>query len=63
VEKKIGGIAIDRVKFTALHPALKRHLVRSALQQYLGDLSPYISRISLRPCPGRWGRGSLCRAV
>jgi len=32
------GIAIDRSEFSHLHPALKRHLVRSALQRLLGDL-------------------------
>lgn len=32
------GIAIDRAEFSSLHPALKRHLVRSALQRLLGDL-------------------------
>ncbi len=32
------GIAIDRSEFSSLHPALKRHLIRSALQRLLGDL-------------------------
>jgi tRNA(Ile)-lysidine synthase len=32
------GIAIDRAQFSLLHPALKRHLVRSALQRLLGEL-------------------------
>ena len=32
------GIAIDREGFLKLHPALRRHLVRSALQRLLGDL-------------------------
>jgi len=32
------GIAIDREGFAKLHPALRRHLVRSALQRLLGDL-------------------------
>ncbi len=32
------GIAIDRAEFSRLHPALRRHLVRSALQHLLGDL-------------------------
>jgi tRNA(Ile)-lysidine synthase len=32
------GIAIDRSVFSSLHPALKRHLIRSALQRLLGDL-------------------------
>jgi len=33
------GVAIDRAEFSRLHPALKRHLVRSALQRLLGELS------------------------
>jgi tRNA(Ile)-lysidine synthase len=33
-----GGIAIDRAEFSKLHLALKRHLVRSALQRLLGEL-------------------------
>jgi tRNA(Ile)-lysidine synthase len=32
------GVAIDRAEFSRLHPALKRHLVRSALQRLLGEL-------------------------
>lgn len=32
------GIAIDRAEFSQLHPALKRHLIRSAIQRLLGDL-------------------------
>jgi tRNA(Ile)-lysidine synthase len=32
------GIAIDRAEFSRLQPALKRHLVRSALQRLLGEL-------------------------
>ncbi len=32
------GVAIDRAGFAALHPSLRRHLVRSALQRLLGDL-------------------------
>ena len=32
------GIAIDREGFSKLHPALKRHLIRSALLRLLGDL-------------------------
>jgi tRNA(Ile)-lysidine synthase len=36
--KQSEGIAIDRAEFSRLHPALKRHLVRSALQRLLGDL-------------------------
>lgn len=32
------GVAIDRTKFSQLNPALKSHLVRSALQRLLGDL-------------------------
>ena len=33
------GIAIDRAEFSSLRPALKRHLIRSALQRLLGDLT------------------------
>jgi tRNA(Ile)-lysidine synthase len=33
-----GGIAIDRAEFSRLHPALKRHFVRSTLQRLLGEL-------------------------
>lgn len=32
------GVAIDRAEFSRLQPALKRHLVRSALQRLLGEL-------------------------
>jgi tRNA(Ile)-lysidine synthase len=32
------GISIDRAKFAGLHPSLRRHLLRSALQRLLGDL-------------------------
>ena len=32
------GIAIDRAEFSKLHLALRRHLVRSVLQNLLGDL-------------------------
>jgi tRNA(Ile)-lysidine synthase len=32
------GVAIDRAEFSRLHLALKRHLVRSALQRMLGEL-------------------------
>jgi tRNA(Ile)-lysidine synthase len=32
------GIAIDRAEFSKLHPALRRHLVRSVLQHLLEDL-------------------------
>ncbi|MEE8470539.1 MAG: tRNA lysidine(34) synthetase TilS [Dehalococcoidia bacterium] len=32
------GIAIDRAEFSHLHPALKRHLIRSVLERLLGDL-------------------------
>ena len=32
------GIAIDREGFFKLHPALRRHLIRSVLQHLLGDL-------------------------
>jgi len=32
------GIAIDRAGFAALHPSLRRHLLRSALQRLLGDI-------------------------
>ena len=38
VRERIDGIAIDREGFAQLHPALRRHLVRSALQRLLGDL-------------------------
>jgi tRNA(Ile)-lysidine synthase len=32
------GVAIDRTEFSRLHPALRRHIVRSALQRLLGEL-------------------------
>ncbi|MDY6893483.1 MAG: tRNA lysidine(34) synthetase TilS, partial [Chloroflexota bacterium] len=32
------GITIERAAFSRLHPALQRHLVRSAFQRLLGDL-------------------------
>jgi len=32
------GVAIDRADFSRLHLALKRHLIRSALQRMLGEL-------------------------
>ncbi len=38
VREQPDGIAIDKDEFAKLHPALKRHLVRSALQNLLGDL-------------------------
>ena len=49
------GVAIDRAEFSRLQPALKRHLVRSALQRLLGELrdieSVHIE--SLLECPGQ----------
>ena len=38
VREQPDGIAIDRSEFSHLHPALRRHLIRSALQRLLGDL-------------------------
>jgi tRNA(Ile)-lysidine synthase len=38
VKERPEGIAIERVEFSPLDPALKRHLIRSALQRLLGDL-------------------------
>ncbi len=38
VRERPDGIAIDREGFAKLHPALRRHLVRSVLQRLLGDL-------------------------
>jgi tRNA(Ile)-lysidine synthase len=38
VHEREGGMEIDRAKFSALHPALKRHLIRYLLQNLLGDL-------------------------
>ncbi|MEE8373461.1 MAG: tRNA lysidine(34) synthetase TilS, partial [Dehalococcoidia bacterium] len=36
--EKPEGVAVDRTEFARLHPALKRHLVRSAFKHLLGDL-------------------------
>ncbi len=38
VGEQSGGVTISRAEFSKLHPALKRHLVRSALRHLLGDL-------------------------
>jgi len=38
VSEQPNGIALDNEAFSALPPALKRHLLRSALQHLLGDL-------------------------
>jgi tRNA(Ile)-lysidine synthase len=38
VREQPDGIAIDRAEFSKLHPALRRHLVRSVFQHLLGDL-------------------------
>lgn len=36
--EKPEGVAVDRTEFASLHPALKRHLVRSVFRHLLGDL-------------------------
>jgi tRNA(Ile)-lysidine synthase len=38
IEERPEGIAIERDEFSRLYPALKRHIVRSALLRLLGDL-------------------------
>ena len=38
VKERPEGIVIERVEFSPLDPALKRHLIRSVLQRLLGDL-------------------------
>jgi len=38
VREQPEGMAIDRMKFSQLDPALKSHLIRSTLQRVLGDL-------------------------
>jgi len=38
VEEQQEGVAINRARFSQIHPALRGHLVRSALQRTLGDL-------------------------
>ncbi len=38
VREQPDGIAIDRAKFAQINPALKSHLIRSALQRLLDDL-------------------------
>jgi len=37
-EQPDGGISINRSRFGELHPSMKRHIIRSALQRLLGDL-------------------------
>ncbi len=38
VKEQPDGVAMDRAAFSKLHPALRRHLVRSVLQRLLGDM-------------------------
>jgi len=38
VEEQQEGVAINRARFSQIHPTLRGHLVRSALQRTLGDL-------------------------
>jgi tRNA(Ile)-lysidine synthase len=38
VGEQSGGVTINRAEFSKLHPALKRHLVRSAFHHLLGDI-------------------------
>ncbi len=43
IEERPEGIAIERAEFSRLYPALKRHIVRSALLRLLGDLQDIAS--------------------
>ena len=38
VKERKDGVVIDKVGFSRLDPAIKRHLLRSAIQRHLGDL-------------------------